>query len=455
MPPHQKPVQNRNKQGRKADIVTLQKGPAQEPVLKKEPGREPVLKTTRDQSLLNRLKKSGLDPQRLLDLSLPGAGHKGKAKARHNLIIAAFLFLVCIPSALFTAYMFLVASDQYHSTTAFAVRSSQTSPATEVLGLVLDSGSESTTSNSYIVNDYLRSQAILEDLPSSVNVQEIFNREGSDWLFRMGRDLPIEDQLAFWNRMVDVSYDSTSGVIFVEVRSFHPEDSTTLAAAILHRSEELVNQLSETSRRQTVRFAEETVARAEARLKAIRKQLLAYREQTQEVSPEHDARIATEMIAGLDQRVASKEAERKTLETYLDADSPRIRMLSQEISALRAQIADERLRLGTGSNSRTAGNTNNGKGDRASISFRIADYSELALEEEFARQLYTTALAGLEQARQEADNKSLYLATFINPTLSQDAQYPHRFLYSLAFFLLLGGTWVVVVLMYYNIRDRS
>jgi len=400
--------------------------------------------------LVSRLKKSGLDPQKLLDLALPNTTARSAAKLRHRLIILGFLAFVMLPAAVFTGYMFFWASDQYHSTAAFAVRSSNPVGATDILGMVMGSGAaDSTTSNSYIVTDYIQSQAILEDLPDDIDLQTIFNRESSDVLFAMGRDLPIEDQLNYWNRMVDVSFDSTSGVIYVEVRSFRAEDSVAIASTILDRSDVLVNKLSEANRRQTVRYAEEAVARAEARVKAIRKQMLAYREESQEVSPEANAEIAAEMIAGLDQERASREAEKQTLLSYLDEDSPRIRMLDQQILALKSEISNVRNRLGSGSAAGVEG------AQKKNLSLRLADYSELALEEEFAQKLYVTSLASLETARQEADNKSLYLATFIQPTLSQDAQYPSRFLYSLGVFLVLAGLWVMAVLMYYNIRDRT
>jgi len=400
--------------------------------------------------LMDRLKKSGLDPQRLLDIARPGISPKAKAKLRHRLVIVGFFLFVALPSLIFSAYMLFWASDQYHSTTAFAVRSSTQAGATDILGMVFDSGSESPTSNSYIVNDYLQSQVIVEDLKQTMDLEAIFSREGADWFFRMGEDLPIESQLSYWNDMVDVSYDATSGVIYVEVRTFHPEDSVAISQAILKRSEQLVNELSEVNRKQSVRFAEETVARAEARLKAIRKQMLAFRDITQEVSPEENARIAMEMIASLDQQVVAKEAEKRTLETYLDTDSPRIRLLTEEISALKSQIATERQRLGAGT-----GGGSDGSIAQDRLSVRISTYSDLKLEEEFANQFYATALAGLEKARQDADQKHMYLATFIEPTFSQKAQYPQRILYSLAVFLLLAGLWSVAVLMYYNIRDRT
>ena len=279
-------------------------------------------------------------------------------------------------------------------------------------------GSDSTTSNSYIVTDFIQSQAIWRSFPRTSILKTIFNRESSDVLFSMGSNLPIEDRLSYWNDMVDVSFDATSGVIYVEVRSFRPEDSVAIAEAVLERSEILVNKLSESNRRQTVRYAEEAVARAEARVKAIRKQMLAYRQETQEVDPEANATITAEMIANLDQQRASREAEKATLMSYLDEDSPRIRMLDQQITALEGEIASVRQRLGTGGRQVGEG------GGLKNLSLRLADYQELAVEEEFAQQLYVTSLASLESARQEADNKSLYLATFIRPTLSEDAQYP-------------------------------
>ncbi|WFE89342.1 RkpR, polysaccharide export protein [Roseibium porphyridii] len=401
----------------------------------------------KERSIVERLKKSGLDPQKLLDLTLPGSSGKASTKTRHRLIAFGFALMVALPSMAFTFYMFFVASDQYHSVTAFALRSANQTPATEILGMVLDSGGESTASNSYIVHDYLQSQAIVQDLPDNVSLDAIYNRDGADWLFRMGSDLSIEEKVSYWNSKVDVDYDSTSGVIYIQTRSFDPQDSLLLAQTVLDRSETLVNQLSLENRRQSVKYAEEAVARAEARLKAIRKQMIAYREATQEVNPESNAELAMEMIARLDQEVAAKEAERATLSDHLDADSPKIRLLTGEINALKAQIAKERQRLG-------GGRAEDGSG-RDSISYRIADYSELALEEEFAQKLYTTALAGLEKARQDADSKHLYLATFIEPTLSEAAQYPNRAIHSLSFFLLLLGVWIVCVLMYYNIRDRT
>lgn len=58
-----------------------------------------------------------------------------------------------------------------------------------------------------------------------MDLEAIYNRDGADWLFRMGTDLSIEEKLSYWNSKVEVDYDSTSGVIYIETRSFDPKDS--------------------------------------------------------------------------------------------------------------------------------------------------------------------------------------------------------------------------------------
>lgn len=55
----------------------------------------------------------------------------------------------------------------------------------------------------------------------------------------------------------------------------------------------------------------------------------------------------------------------------------------------------------------------------------------------------------------DANNQQRYLATFIEPTLSQLAQYPSRLMNVALVFL--GGLflWGVITMAYYNIRDRN
>jgi capsular polysaccharide transport system permease protein len=419
--------------------------PAKSPTLRKlEPdGRE----------IAARLKRSGLDPQRMLNFKNVRQRWRYPSNIKYFMILSSFILFVALPSVVISFYMIFVASDQYSSSASFAVRSSSSAAPTDILGVVMQTSADSTTSSSYILNDYLTSQTFFEDISRHFDINRIYSNPQWDWYFRMGPDLPIERKVKYWKSRIETIYDGTSGIFTVDELAFAPEDATALAKYIVKKSEELINNLSEKARRETMVSAQETVAMAEVRLRTVRRKLLDYREKAQEISPEENAKLAYELIGELDKSITAKEATMNTLLGFLDRDSPRITMLRQEIDTLKVQLSDERKRLGSGkpTAAQNIGENNNDN----SISHRIRSYSNLALEQEFAEQYYTSALAGLEKARAEAASKSLYLAIFVTPTLSEEAQYPSRYTYSICSFLLLLGIWCVSVLTFYNLSDRN
>jgi capsular polysaccharide transport system permease protein len=85
----------------------------------------------------------------------------------------------------------------------------------------------------------------------------------------------------------------------------------------------------------------------------------------------------------------------------------------------------------------------------------IARYESLRVDQEFAEQTYRAALTAFDVARSNAARQSLYLATYIRPTLAQRAEYPERPLLTglTAAFLLL--VWSILALVYYSLRDRG
>lgn len=402
-----------------------------------------------------RLKRSGLDPRKMLDFAKRQKRWGYPRNLRYLIMIATFVLFVAVPSAVVSVYMIFIASDQYQSTASFAVRnSSSTGGATDLLGLVMQSGADTTISNSYILNDYLQSQPFLEDVMNHFDMDRIYSSSDWDWWFRMGTDLPVEAKLKYWKSKIETKYDQASGIIVVDLLAFTPEDARNIMAFIVQKSEDLINNLSESARRQSLKSAQESLATAEVRLRTVRRQLLNYRETAQEISPEDNAKLAFQMIGELESQITTKQTTLKTLDGYLDPKSPRMAMLKQEIKGLQKQLDTERQRLGGGANAPAAAAATGSSTDN-SIPYRIGSYSDLELEKQFAEEYYTTALAGLEKAKAEAAARELYLATFIPPTLPQYAQYPKRFIYIICTFLLLAGIWLLGALTFYNIRDRT
>lgn len=381
----------------------------------------------------------------------------GLMKIRHWVMVAGFVGLVAIPTAVSSLYMSIIAADQYHSSTSFAVRSIDSAAMTsDILGMFSQSASSSTVSDSYILTDYVLSEKMAGELDARFGLDNIYAPRGLDFFFGLSSGRPIEEKAEYWNRMIQVSFDHASGIIELTVKAFDPKTAQEVASFIVERCESLINDLSNSAREETMRMATEEVKLAEQRLAAARIELRRFRDVSQEADPVEGAKLATQLVAAMEQRLAQLNADIATARQQMAEDTPRIRVMKAQIASLEAQIVQERQRLGAG-DAATVGQQ--GKTSRpgtdSAVSERLQVFEELETEREFAQQSYIAAMASLEKARIDATSRQRYLATFIQPTLSQQAQYPNRLL--AVFLVFLGGLfiWGIGVLSYYNVRDRA
>ncbi|PDT81739.1 RkpR, polysaccharide export protein [Sinorhizobium sp. BJ1] len=372
-----------------------------------------------------------------------------KLRWRHAIIGASFLGLVAVPATLVSLYMAFIAADQYHSTTSFAVRSIEGGGATDILGMFTQASGSSTVSDSYILMDYILSERMAADADRKFKLEDVYATRGLDYFYGIGSGLPIEDKLAYWQNMVNVNFDHASGIMQVNVKAFDPKKAREIAHFIVERSDNLVNSLSLSARNDVLRAAQDEVLAGEARLSKARAGLRGYRDKSQEISPEEGAKLAVQLIGSLENELTKLNADLAAAKIQMSEDTPRIRVIRNRIESLEQQLAIERQRLGTGEKSGAE------DPNAPDVAGRIAEFEELETEREFAERAYTAALGSLERARIEANNRQRYLALFIEPTLSELAQYPARLLNSLLVVLGLLFAWGIGVMSYYNIRDRA
>ena len=370
-----------------------------------------------------------------------------RVRRRHWLAMLAFLLLVALPTVLAGAYLYTTAADRYASRLAFSIRSGDTAPSLEILGTVTQLGGSSMLTDGRILYDFIRSQQIVETVRTRLPLEEYWNRRPEAWVFSLGRDQSIEELVDYWNRMVDVSLDPVTGIITIEVRAFTANDAQAIAAAILAASTDLVNRLSETARTDAVRFAALELEAAEARLRVIRARLAQFRDRAQEVDPSENARMAVDLLAGLEQELAGARVRLGILRATLDENAPRIGLLKRRIAALEARIEAERTRLGRGSATDNA--------QAGALSRIVGEYEELVVDRDFAEQAYSLALAAYQQAEAEARRRHRYLAPHIAPTLAEEAEYPDRPMLLGGLFLLAVAVWSILVLGAWNLRDRG
>ncbi|QYA08669.1 RkpR, polysaccharide export protein [Agrobacterium larrymoorei] len=405
---------------------------------------------TRQKSLavLDNLLKLDVKPVRDSPSKGPQVQRKRRGfKLRHMLIAAGFGLIVVVPTAATGVYMAFIAADQYHSSSAFAVRSIEGHTGGDILGMFTQSAGGSTTAaDSYMLLDYIRSERMMEAVAATVDLEKAFARRGADFFYAMAQGLPLEDRLDHWKRVVTINYDHTSSILNLQVKAFEASVAQEIVTAIVEESERLINDLSLEARNGVLRVSQEEVTLAEGRLSTARVALRNFRDVTQEADPVEAAKIASQLVGSLEQQLTQLKTELSTAQSRMSPNSPRIRVIKTQIFSLEKQLEEEKQRFGSGA-------TNNMH--NSDVASRILDFEKLETEREFAEKAYTAALGGLEKARVDANNQQRYLATFIQPTRSELAQYPTRKINVALVFLACFFAWGVAAMGYYNIRDRN
>ncbi len=370
-------------------------------------------------------------------------------RLRHTVIVVSFILLVAIPASLATLYMIFIAANQYHSSASFSVRSIDSAASSDILGMFSQASSGNTVSDSYILIDFVQSERMLQEVEKKFDLDAIYAARGLDYYYGMASGQLIEDRLAFWRDMININFDHASGIMQLQVKAFEPEQAQDIAKFVIEQSDALINSLSAAARDGVLKSAQEEVQVAETRLSQARIGVREYRDQSQEVDPVEGAKLAAQLIGGLEAQLVQLNSDLATARTQMSDDTPRMRVIKARIASIEQLIQSEKQRLGSG----TADNSQ--AAPTSDVAGRIQKYEALETEREFAERAYTVSLASLEKARLDAGNRKRYLAVFIEPTLSQLAQYPSRFLNSFLVALGLLFAWSVFVMGYYNIRDRT
>ena len=367
----------------------------------------------------------------------------GRLRRRPWLGWFSFIIFVAVPVVTAAVYYFFVAADQYVAEFRFALRSAeperhdpvlffQESIAPSVMGL-----------DSFVVVQYLASRAIIDDLSTTLDLREIFSRSEADWPVRLDLPVSIEELVRYWKRQVDAFFDATNGTIVVRARAFTPQDALKLAEGILASSERLVNELSARARRDALRNADEEVGRAEKRLKSALTRLREFRDKEGIIDPRKTADATVALAGRVRDELVRAGTELSTLKHYMRDDAPSIKMLEARVQSLEAQRRAVESEV-----------TDTEKTRSEALSRVMGSYEQLESERAFAENTYQHALQALDRSRINADRQQVYLATFVQPTLPEEALYPRR----LQSFAVASGVafvvWMIGGFILQSLRDH-
>jgi capsular polysaccharide transport system permease protein len=353
-----------------------------------------------------------------------------------------FLLTVLLPTTLSILYYGFLASDVYISESRFVIRSPQKAAAAGLGALLQGAGFTRSQDDTYTVHDFISSQDALRQLDRQFGFAAIFRDRGVDRVSRFGGldfDTSFEALHRYYQkRIVKVTSDTSSSITTLQVRAFSASDARNINASLLEMSEKLVNQLSERGRQDMIRFSQAEVAKAEGRAKAAALALSAYRNAKGVFDPEKQSALQLQQVARLQEELIAAKTQLAQV-TLVSKNNPQVPVLEKQVELLQAEIAAETARVA---------------GGERSLSRQAAEYERLALERGFAEKQLAAALASLEQARNEAQRKQLYLERIVQPSLPDRAGEPRRMRSVMVSFIVGMIFWGILTLLITGVREH-
>ena len=371
------------------------------------------------------------------------AGLSPALQARPSLRVLSFVVLVLLPTAVAAAYYFAVAADQYVAEFRFTLNTAD-APRPDPLSLLAGSATQSPAIlESQILAQYITSRAIVDEIGQSLDVRRLFAPPAADWWARLPRSASIEELLHYWKGQVDPFFDPANGTVTVRVRAFAPADALRLAQAVVGACEKLVNDLSLRARRDALRNAEAAVAQTEQRLKSVLGDIRAFRDREGMLDPERTAEATGTLATRLRDQLLQANTQLATLRTYMRDDAPTVKVLKARIRSLETQRRALAREM-----------TDPDKARSDTLSHVLGSYEELESERKFAEAAYQHALQGLDQARANADRQHVFVASFVPPSLPEEALYPRRWRALGTIALIAFAVWGIGGLAAQSIRDH-
>ncbi|SFR53106.1 capsular polysaccharide transport system permease protein [Yoonia tamlensis] len=367
-------------------------------------------------------------------------------RRRRNRLWMSFLFCVVLPVCVTATYFLGVATDRYAARAGFSIRGIETGGGLDGIGALTGLASAgSTTADTYVVLDFLKSRRLLEAVNDRLSLRTAFSSTDIDPLSRLDPDAPVEDFLRHWNRRIHTQSDPTSGIIEFEVQAFSPAQAQQIGQTVLTLTQELVNELSASARQDALSFAQDEVALQEARLRAALDAIRNFRNSEHSVDPSASAALEIELLSGLESRLIDINARIAAQRESLNESAPSLVALRRQAEALSAQIDARRHELGGALREGTGG---------SAMTAQLAAFETLDVERRLAEQSYASALSSLEQARRDADRQQRYLAVHIRPLVPEKSEYPRRYRNIFLAGFIFVAAWGIGTLLTYSVRDH-
>ncbi|MBS7807669.1 hypothetical protein [Variovorax sp. PCZ-1] len=355
-----------------------------------------------------------------------------------------FIATVVLPTLLSVIYFGFLASDVYTSESRFVVRSPQRQQSGSVLSNILSgSGFARSQDDAFSVHDFVLSRDALRELEDKLQISKEYSSKNVDFLSRFPAIFngdSFEELHKYYGKQVSINHDSASNISRLSVHAFSAEQAFAMNELLLSLSERLVNQINERGRQDLVKYAQAEVLEAEKKAKEASLSLASFRNQRAVFDPDRQSAIQLQQISKLQDELIATKMQLAQI-TALAPDNPQVTVLQKRSSTLQKEMSAEMSKI--------AGVSGN------SLTNKAAEFERLSLERAFADRQLASAMASLENARNEARRKVLYLERIVQPNKPDIAMEPRRIRSILATFALGLVAWGILSMLLAGVKEHQ
>lgn len=353
-----------------------------------------------------------------------------------------FWLTVIIPTLFSAVYFSLWASDVYVSESSFVVRSSRSQASLSGFGALLQSiGFARSQDDTFTVQAFMRSRTALADLQKVLPVRQFYTEKG-DLFSRFapfGLNAEEESFYHYFQRQESISLDSVSGIATLAVKAFSAEDAQAINQELLKQGEQLINQLNERAKKDTIVFAQQTVKEAEQRVNDSAQALSQYRVKNGIFDVKSQSEVVLTLISKLQDELIAIQTQLDQVRS-ITPNNPQVKTLKSREASIKREIAQQMQSV---------------LGGDDSMVNQTAEYQRLVLDNTLAQQQLTSALSALQNAKNEAERQQLYLEVISQPSKPDLALLPQR-LYNILSTLIIGLIlYGVLSLLIASIREHK
>jgi capsular polysaccharide transport system permease protein len=365
-----------------------------------------------------------------------------RRRRRLVLLAARMTAFVLLPTLLAGWYFYRVATPMYATKAEFVIQQAGPASSSGALGGLFSGTGFATSQDSVSVQAYLQSREAMLRLESDLGFREHFQSETIDPVQRLAPDSSLEDAYDVYKRFVKISYDTSEGLIRMEVVAADPKVAAQWASQLVAYAEEQVDHLTQRLRADQMTDAQEGYEKAETNLSEAQRRLVELQESFKVISGEAEVGLMTGQISALETQLTTERIGLAQIESNATPNQARVDAVRQRIASLEAEISTLRGKMTTGGS------------DESSMA-RIQSELQIAQAELSTRQLLLAqALQSMETSRIEANRQVRYLSLAVSPTPTDEAAYPRAFENTLVTLLIMLGIYLMVSMTAAILREQ-